>query len=118
MVARVEPPRQWEYWVSWGLGIWLMLSPWVLMFWTQTRAMENAVIAGFLLIIVEAVTLSAFRLWEEWVNVLIGLWLIVSPALLAMPGWAETINFVVSGILVVALAAYEMWDIRRRPAAR
>jgi hypothetical protein len=117
MAARFEPPRQWEDWVSWGLGIWLVLSPWALLFWNNASAMENGVIAGFLLILVEAVTLSAFRAWEEWANVVIGLWLVASPLIIAMPTWLAVANFVIIGALVIGLATYELWDNRRTAGA-
>ncbi|MFL5098111.1 MAG: SPW repeat protein [Xanthobacteraceae bacterium] len=73
------PPKQWEDWCDWGLGIWLMLSPWVLLFEYDTPATRNAVIAGFLVVAAEALTLSMFQVWEEWINVALGAWLIVSP---------------------------------------
>jgi hypothetical protein len=117
MAARFELPRQWEDWVSWGLGIWLILSPWTLLFWNNTEATENAVIAGFLLILIEVVTLSAFRLWEEWANVALGVWLVVSPLLISALEWQAVGNFVVVGVLVVLLAFYEMWDARRQRSA-
>jgi hypothetical protein len=110
MVARFEPPRQWEDWASWGLGIWLILSPWTLLYWNDTPATENAVLAGFLLILIEAVTLSAFRVWEEWVNVAVGTWLVLSPPILAVPAVPAGANFVIVGALVIVLAIYEMWD--------
>src|SRR5450631_3438995 len=116
MAARFEPPRQWEDWVSWALGIWLILSPWALLFWNDASAMQNSVIAGFLLILIEAVTLSAFRPWEEWANVVIGIWLLVSPLVLIMPAWTTIANSVIVGGLVILLAIYEMWDNRgQRP---
>jgi SPW repeat len=110
MVARFEPPRQWEDWASWGLGIWLILSPWALLYCNDTPATENAVLAGFLLILIEAVTLSAFRVWEEWVNVAVGTWLVLSPPILAVPAVPAGANFVIVGALVIVLAIYEMWD--------
>ena len=72
-------PKQWEDWTSWGLGIWLVLSPWALFFDPEPRAMENAVAVGALIIIVEIVELSIFRDWEEWINVALGAWLAISP---------------------------------------
>jgi hypothetical protein len=111
MAPIVEPPRHWQDWASWGLGLWLILSPWTLMFWTQPRALENAVISAFLLLLVEVVTLSAFRLWEEWINVALGAWLVVSPYVLGLGGAATTADFIVVGALVVILALNELREI-------
>jgi len=105
------PPRQWEDWASWLLGFWLLLSPWILQFEDQAAAMQNSVILGFVLILAEVVTLSAFQVWEEWINVALGAWLLVSPWVLRGVGPAAATDFVVVGLLVIALAAYEMWQV-------
>ncbi len=70
--ARFTPPSQWEDWCSWGLGIWLCIAPWALRFDLEPGATRAAVITGVLLILVEAITLSVFRAWEEWLNVVLG----------------------------------------------
>jgi len=106
--AQFTPPRQWEDWLSWALGIWLCISPWTLRFDLDPTATRAAVITGFVLILVEAVTLSVFRAWEEWINVVIGLWLIAAPWVLPITGTAVTANFVIVGALVLALALYEL----------
>jgi hypothetical protein len=110
-------PRQWEDWASWVLGFWLLLSPWTLHFEEQTAATENAVIVGFVLVLAEVVTLTAFQLWEEWINVALGAWLVVSPWLLRGVGPAATTNFLLVGILVIALAGYEMWQVAKARAS-
>jgi hypothetical protein len=115
MAASVDPPKQWQDWASWALGIWLILSPWILMYWTQSPAIENALVTGALLLLVEVVTLTTFRLWEEGVNVVLGLWLIVSPFILGIGGTATTTNFIIVGALVLILAVAE---IRERLAAK
>src|SRR5215510_13357610 len=107
------PPKQWEDWCDWALGIWLVLSPWVLRFDFNPTATRNAVIVGFLIILVEAVTLSAFKLWEEWINVALGIWLIVSTWMLGFASTVATTNFVIVGALIVALALYEVWEAGR-----
>src|SRR5215468_4984457 len=104
------PPKQWEDWCDWALGIWLVLSPWTLRFEFEPTATRNAVIVGFLVILVEAVTLSAFQLWEEWINVALGLWLVVSSWVLGIASSAAKLNFIIVGALIVALALYQVWD--------
>jgi len=47
--------------------------------------------------------------WQDWIIVLIGLWLVITPwALGAIPGSAAEIDFWVTGIVVIALAASEI----------
>jgi hypothetical protein len=111
MAPTVEPPRHWQDWASWALGLWLVLSPWTLMFWPQTVALENAVIVAVLLLFAEVVTLSAFRLWEEWVNVALGVWLILSPFALGVTDVHAMTNFIIVGVLVVLLALNELREI-------
>lgn len=40
---------KWHHWTIFGIGVWLILSPWVLGFAEVNLAMWNAVIAGALL---------------------------------------------------------------------
>jgi hypothetical protein len=109
----ISAPKQWQDWVSWVLGIWLCLSPWVLGYGNQFPAMPNAALVGFLLIVTEVITLSVFEPWEEWLNVALGAWLVVCPWVLSPIGAVPATNFVVVGLLVIGLAAYEMQEMRR-----
>ena len=77
-------PKQWEDWASWILGISLLLSPWALFFEYEPTAVRNAVVLGLLIILVEVVELSVFRDWEEWINIILGTWLVASPGLLGL----------------------------------
>lgn len=117
MRPKFQPPRHWQDWASWVLGIWLILSPWILQFWTRTPALENAVISGALLIVIEIVTLTAFRTWEEGVNIALGAWLVVSPFILTVGHTVAIANFVVVGVLVIVLALNELREVSRHRAA-
>lgn len=110
--ARFAPPSQWEDWCSWGLGIWLCISPWALRFEVEPAATRTAVISGALVILAEVVTLSVFRAWEEGLNVLLGVWLIAAPWILEIASATASTNFVVVGVLVFGLAIYEMIRFR------
>jgi SPW repeat len=109
----VTTPEHWEDWCDWGLGIWLCLSPWILRYDLEPTATRNAVIVGFLVVFAEVVTLSAWRAWEEWINVALGAWLLVSPWVLGVVSGAAKANFVIVGAVITALALYEAWDVRR-----
>jgi hypothetical protein len=109
-----SPPKHWEDWVGAVLGLWLVVSPWVLEY-GEMAANQNAVFVGFLLIATEFVALSAFSVWEEWINVILGAWLVVSPWILGV-ALVPTVNFVIVGLLVLALALYEIWYERRHTA--
>jgi hypothetical protein len=117
MMASVAftPPKQWEDWCDWALGIWLMLSPWILVFHYDPVATRNAVVVGLLVVLAEAVTLTVFRPWEEWINVALGAWLAVSPLALAITNVTVIVNFVVVGTLIAGLALYEVQETSRAP---
>jgi len=116
--AQFSLPKQWEDWCNWLLGIWLCLSPWTLRFELEPTATRTAVISGALLILAELLTLSIYRDWEEWINVILGAWLVVCSWLLGIVSPAARHNFIVVGLLVMALAFYEVWDARRQSSTR
>jgi hypothetical protein len=111
--------REWQDWCNLLLGIWLCLSPWVLRFVDDREAMENAVAVGFLIIVAEVFTFSMLRVLEEWINVVLGIWLVLSVWALEITTLAAKMDLVVSGLLIALLALYEIWDARRpaRPQA-
>jgi hypothetical protein len=107
--AKLSLPKQWTDWTTWLLGIWLLLSPVVLVFDFETPAMRNAVVVGTLIIAIEVVELTIFRGWEEWINVALGIWLLASAWVLSITTPSARANFVLVGLLVVGLALYELW---------
>jgi hypothetical protein len=116
-MAKVDLPRHWQDWASWVLALWLLISPWAMDFSLEEPATRNAVIVGALLLALEVVTLSAFGTWEEWGNIIIGAWLVLSAFVLPLANAGARLNFIVVGAIVVALALYELWDLKQRPTA-
>jgi hypothetical protein len=110
--AQFSLPKQWEDWCNWLLGIWLCISPWALEFDLEPTATRTAVISGIVVILAEVMTLSVFRPWEEWINVILGAWLIICPWILGISASAVRANFIVVGVLIMGLALYEVWDAR------
>ena len=108
-------PKQWEDWASWILGIWLTLSPWALFFENEPTAVRNAVVLGLLIILTEVVELSVFRDWEEWINIVLGIWLVASPWALGIASTAARWNFIVVGALVLVLALHQIRNMRSDP---
>lgn len=97
------------------LGAFLFFSPWIFGF-AGTRAAENANIVGVLIAILAVAALAAYAVWEEWLNLIVGLWTLVSPWVV---GFHDTTNAttvcVVVGVLVAALAAVEIWMTSHTP---
>lgn len=90
------------------LGMILFFSPWL--FDLSTGAQwQTASIIGILIAVLSIAALAAFAVWEEWLNLVAGLTLIVSPWLLDFQNSdAMTIDVTIGGI-VAALATVELW---------
>lgn len=107
-------PTHWQDGVGWGLALWLVLSPWIVEFGHETVAVRATVAAGFALLAVEVIALTAFQTWEEWINALIGVWLIAAPFVLKFATKSAVLNSVVVGALVLALALHELRQVNQK----
>lgn len=104
-------PRFWQDWVNFFVGGWLFVAPWVLGYDHLRAAAWNSWIFGIVVLAVSAAALILFAVWEEWLNVIIGVWLLISPWVMAFASadnapalW----NHVVVGLVVGGLA---LWDV-------
>jgi hypothetical protein len=95
------------------LGAILFLSPWIFGFASGTQT-QNAVISGIVIMVLSIAALAAFMEWEEWINLLAGLWVLVSPWVLGFADAAAAMwTHLIIGILVAVIAAVELWLMRR-----
>ena len=84
------------------VGIWVFLSPWVIGYHSGGAVISICVIVGISLSFSAIAALTAFRLWEEWVKLVLGVWLLVSPWLLGFSGVTALMwNAVLSGAFIV-----------------
>ncbi len=98
---------EWRDTVNFVLGLWLLVSPWMLAYAAHETATANAVIVGAAVAVAAAAAIYAFQLWEEWANVALAAWLIVSPWVLKFEALqTATWNQVAVGIAVGALALW------------
>ncbi len=89
------------------LGVWLAASPWILGYAAQQTPTTNAALVGIVIALAAAAAVYAFQAWEEWVNVALAAWLVVSPWLLAYSTHqTATWNQVAVGVLVGLLALW------------
>ena len=97
----------WEEWLNLIVGLWALVSPWVLGFQDVTLAMWSTVATGVAL---GAVALGATlvpRAWEEWTEGALAIWLAVSPWVL---GFATVENAMVNAVLVsAAILVLALW---------
>jgi SPW repeat len=96
------------------LGAVLFFSPWIFGF-DAGRASENAHIAGIVIAVLAIAALAAFAVWEEWLNLIVGLWTLVSPWVLGFQGTRAMTVSVAIGIAVAILAAIELWIMSQNP---
>ncbi len=110
----IQETWSWEDWVDMVLGVWLAISPWVLDFVdSDPGATRNALIVGIAVAALSALTFLAYSVIEEWVDVVLGLWLILSPwAVSGLHSPKVVADFVIVGVLVLALSGYEIWAAR------
>jgi hypothetical protein len=92
------------------LGGILFLSPWLLGFSQETWAAVNARLSGGIVILLALLAVIWTHDWEEWLNVMAGLWIAGAPWLL----WFENVlparwTHVVIGFCIVAMAAFELY---------
>ncbi len=96
--------------ISFLFGIWLIISPFVVGFSTlSAMAMWDAVIVGIIVAILSAIRFFAPANGTalSWINALLGLWMIISPFVLALSGVAGvTVDFVIVGI---AFIVFNVW---------
>jgi predicted MFS family arabinose efflux permease len=100
------------------LGAGLILAPWAFGYTSVDVVSRNAWIAGTLIAVTAIMALLAFAEWEEWVNLLLGLWVAISP-------WALGFHLSISdtaarthvalGLIVAVLAAVDLWMAHRAP---
>lgn len=109
--------KHWQDWVNLVLGLWVFVTPWVLQHTMATgagasgavtsAAMWNLFIVGIAIALLAAAALFAFQVWEEWINLALGAWLLVSPW---VPGFSASAllawNAVIVGALVLLFAGW------------
>ena len=98
---------QWRDVANLILGLWLVISPWALSYMMETIPTWNAIIVGVVIAVAAIGALVAFHKWEEWVNVALAVWLIVSPFVLDYASNTTVLwNQIIVGALVGILALW------------
>jgi len=90
----------------------LFASPWLFGFAGEQAASWNAWISGLLIAGLALAAVAALQEWEEWANLVLGLWVAAAPWLLGFAGIANALwTHVGVGLAVALLAAVELWLI-------
>ena len=105
--------KRWQDQVILLLGVWLFISPWVLGYPTDATIAINAYVAGAVIAILAAFDLYKTYAWAVIINLLAGLWVLVSPWVPALADRSAMMrNCVTVGLAVVVLA---LWELRSDP---
>lgn len=137
--TNVRTPRsqRWQDWINLILAVWLFLSPWIINFGgsaysgaaetgaggygastNMAAAAWNAWIFGVIVFLIALSAIGRMQFWQEWINLLIGIWLFIAPWVLGfigLPG-ASWDHWIV-GVLIFIFAAWNLGAVRRTPVA-
>ena len=103
--------KHWQDPVNAVLGAWLILAPWVPGIRDDMTALGNMVIVGVLLLTAALGAIFLPMIWEEWTEIGLGLWLVVSPWILGFgANQVARASAIVTGLVILVLALWAMQD--------
>jgi hypothetical protein len=102
--------QHWQDIASLLLGAWLVLSPWMLDFVGAAAWITVALGLFVILFAIEGLILPSYL--EEWGEIALGLALLVAPWSVGYDSLTAALSSVVTGILVMILAVWEMMTDR------
>ena len=104
--------RRWQDVANLVLGAWLFVSPWVLDY-SGGAAAWNAYAMGAGIVVFALIAAYMPKAWEEVINMIIGVWLVMSPFVLGTVANVVALHTVVVGILATAFAIWAMSNDQR-----
>jgi SPW repeat len=112
--------QHWQDGISFLAGFWIFFAPWIIGSRGGALAIGDHIVVGILLILFAINGLAEFRRWKEWVNIVLGAWMLISPWLLHFSGLtALTWNAVISGVVVIICSCWALGEERGgKPLAR
>ncbi len=106
--------HEWQDLACMGLGVMILLSPWVVPNDDMGIMTANTVVVGLTVLLVSELELAGHSAREEAANAAAGLWLMVSPFVLGYGGELRLWHLVL-GAIVVVFSAVEFWQERKAP---
>lgn len=86
----------------------LLATPWLFTL-TNTTARIDLWASGLAVFLISVAAIAAFAKWEEWVNLILGIWLIASPWILGF-AHSRAMHFSIGiGLAITFLAALELF---------
>jgi hypothetical protein len=97
-----------------ALGAFLFVAPWLFSY-AYAPARADDWVSSAVVIVMSLAALLAFAEWEEWIGLIVGLWVLVSPWLLGFQHAKATAVNVAVGLLIAYMSALELWLIHYDP---
>ena len=95
-------------------GLFLFVSPWLFAY-VNEGARIDLWASGAAIAALSVAAIIAFANWEEWLNLLLGFWLIVSPWVLGFMHTRAMHVSIALGALVAFMALLELWLVNFEP---
>ncbi len=93
--------QRWQDWINVLLGAWLILAPFLGIGGISDVAAINSYLTGTAVAIFAIAALVRPQVWEEYTNMVLGLWLILAPFALGFTNLAGPFwNQVIVGLLI------------------
>jgi uncharacterized membrane protein HdeD (DUF308 family) len=104
--------RNVQDWINLICGVLLFLSPWALGFSGDLTAARTAWVGGVVFFIVALGAMVQFAEWEEWIELVVGVLVIIAPWVLGFAAvHAALWSCVVLGVIVVLSSISELWAV-------
>lgn len=97
--------RRWEDWTNILLGVWLLLTPFLGIGGLSDVAAINSYLVGAAVAIFALAALVRPMMWQEYINMGFGVWLITAPFILGFSHQiSPTLNQLIVGIVISTIA--------------
>jgi hypothetical protein len=112
----------WANWVNALVGVWFVLSPFVLGYSADAGRTGTSIVGGLILLILGAWAASnedaRRKVWIQYVNGLVGIWFVISPWVLAFTQDPAALwTSLIGGAIAVVLAAWLAFGVLPKEAA-
>jgi uncharacterized membrane protein HdeD (DUF308 family) len=99
-------------WINLVCGVLLFISPWILGFSGELVAARTAWVGGIVIGVMAVAAMVQFAEWEEWVALIVGVLVLISPWVLGFAAvYAALWTCVVLGIIVALASISEIWVV-------
>ena len=104
-------------WINLICGVLLFISPWALRFSGDVTAARTAWVGGVIIFLMGVAALAQFAEWEEWVALVVGALIVISPWVLGFAAiHAAMWTCVVLGVIVALSSISEIWTVHHPEA--